>query len=446
MFVAALLVFAAGARALAQDAPPGTPPATGTLPVTGTPSATGTLPSGVAYAVHPDPAQPVAAVSLWYRAPATGFGPQPAPGLARLAATTVAASAPITGTPLTQLVERWGGRLTVSAYPDSVAITALVPPDRAADAVRAMTGDYFAPVVSAAGLRLAQRDVGEDALYRGLGPDAIEDALGAALFDSGPMHDGIVGTIQGIAGTSLDRVRGFASRAFRPSNAILVLTGNVGRSALDRVASRPGAAAGPAEAPTAQTPRAPGTPLRREALISGTGLGWAGPPIAAEADATAMDFIADLLFAPRTGRVPRALGNRKATVTGKFVTYRNPGVFLVTISGADAAAARPIVEQAIAETTKPMSAEAFQAARAAFVYRLLSDMATPADVAEIYGWYTVEGDAPYAPADGGLQGRYLSLVAALTPATVAATATKYLGPAPAVVTLVKRAQPQGTRT
>jgi predicted Zn-dependent peptidase len=434
MFVAALLVFAAGARALAQDAPPAPPPPTGTLA------------SGVAYAVHPDPAQPVAAVSLWYRAPAAGFGPQASPGISRLAAATVAASAPITGTPLTELVERWGGRLTVSAYPDSVAITALVPPDRAADAVRAITADYFAPVVTAAGLRLAQRDVGEDAIYRGLGPDAIEDALGAALFESGPMHDGIVGTIQGIAGMSLDRVRGFATRAFRPSNAIIVLTGNVGRSALDRAASRPGTAAGAAEPPAAQTPRTPGAPLQRDALLAGTGLGWAGPPIAAEADATAMDFVADLLFAPRTGRVPRALGNRKATVTGKFVTYRDPGVFLVTISGSDAAAARPIVEQAIAATTKPMSAEAFQAARAAFVYRLLSDMATPADVAEIYGWYTVEGDAPYAPADGGPHGRYLSLVAALTPESVAQTAAKYLGPAPAVVTLVKRAAPQGTRT
>jgi predicted Zn-dependent peptidase len=434
ILVAALLVSAAGGRALADD------PAAGG-------SDGGTLPSGVVFAVHPDPVQTVAAVSLWYRAPAAGFEARPAPGIARLAAATVAASAPITGTPLTQLIERWGGRVSVSAYPDSVAITALVPPDRAADTVRAMTGDYFAPVATAAGLRLAQRDVGEDAIYRGLGPDGIEDALGAALFDSGPMHDGTVGTVEGIAALTLDRVRAFAARAFRPANAILVLTGNVDRAALSGVASRPGTAAGEPEGAAAQIPRAPGTPLQREGLIAGTGLGWAGPPITAEAEATAMDFVADLLFAPRTGRVPRALGTRKATATGKFVTYRNPGVFLVTITGADAAAARPIVEQAIAETTKPMSRPAFEAARAAFVYRLLSDMATPAELAETYGWYTVEGDAAYAPADGGLHGRYMTLAAALTPAAVAETAAKYLGPAPAVVVVTKRPQQQrGTRT
>jgi zinc protease len=430
ILVAALLVFAAGGPALGQDLPP-----------------SGTLPSGVVYAVHADPGQPVAAVSLWYRAPAAGFEVR-TPGISRLAAATVAASAAGAGTSLTQLVERWGGRVTVSAYPDSVAITALVPPDRAADAVRAMTGAYFAPVASTTGLRLAQRDVGEDALYRGLGPDAIEDALGAALFETGPMHDGMNGTLEGIAGMTLERVRAFAARAFRPSNAILVLTGNVGAAALRGVATRRGAALAAApEPPAPQTPRAVSAPLQREGLIAGTGLGWAGPPIAAEADATAMDFLADVLFAPRTGRVPRALGNRKATVTGKFVTYHDPGVFLVTISGADAAAARPIVEQAIAELTKPMSPAAFEAARAAFVYRLLSDMATPADVAEIYGWYTVEGDAAYAPADAALQGRYWSLVAALTPASVAQTAAKYLGPAPAVVTLTKRTQqPKGTPT
>ncbi|HTD38334.1 MAG TPA: insulinase family protein [Candidatus Limnocylindrales bacterium] len=429
ILVAALLVFGAAGRAFADDVP----------------AATGTLPSGAAFAVHPDPTQPVAAVSLWYRAPAAGFDARPAPGIARLAAATVAASAPITGTPLTQLVERWGGRVTVSAYPDSVAITAMVPPEHAADAVRAMTADYFAPVTSAAGLRLAQRDVAEDAIFRGMSADAIEDALGAALFETGPLHDGTVGTAQGIAALTLDRVRAFATRAFRPANAIVVLTGNADRTALGGAASRPGSAAGAPEPPAPQTPRAPGTPLAREGLVAGTGLGWAGPPIAAEAEATAMDFLADLLFAPRTGRVPRALGTRKASVSGKFVTYRNPGVFLVTITGADAAAARPIVEQAIAETAKPMSAQAFEAARAAFVYRLLSDMSTPADVAETYGWYTVEGDAPYAPGDGP-RGRYFTAAAALTPASVAQTAAKYLGQAPAIVTLTKRAQPRGTQT
>ncbi len=391
----------------------------------------------MAYQVRPDPAQPGAAVALWYRAPAGGFDAVPAPGLSRLAAATVAASAPITGTPLAQLVERFGGRLSVAAYPDSIAITALVPPDRVAQTVRAMTADFFAPVVTADGFTVGKRDAGDDALLRSVEPDAIEDALGAALFAAGPFHDGALPTAA-LGDVTLERVRAFAERAFRPGNAILVLAGNVDAAALRSVAERSGnAPAAKPEPATAQAPapRTAETPaLRRTGNITGTGLGWIGPPIADERAATALDFLADALFAPRTGIVAKALGPRKASATGRFVTYHDPGVFLVTITGDEADAARPIVEQAIsAAVAAPMSGPAFAAARAGFVYRLLGNMESPAEVADTYGWYAVEGDAAYAPAEGGLQGRYFTLAAALTPVTVAQAAARYLAAPPATV-------------
>ncbi|HEX3548904.1 MAG TPA: hypothetical protein VHT53_00905, partial [Candidatus Elarobacter sp.] len=136
-FCAALFVGLAGDAASAQSALP----------------PTGTLTGGVAYEVRADPAQPAAAVALWFRAPNAGFDGTPVPGLSRLAALTVVDSAPITGTPLAQLVRGWGGRVSVAAYPDSVSVTALVPADRAADAVRALTRDFFAPVASAKGMQ-----------------------------------------------------------------------------------------------------------------------------------------------------------------------------------------------------------------------------------------------------------------------------------------------------
>ena len=92
-----------------------------------------------------------------------------------------------------------------------------------------------------------------------------------------------------------------------------------------------------------------------------------------------------------------------------------------------------------------MSQAAFEAARGAFVYRLLSEMETPADVADTYGWYTVEGAPGYAPAEGGTRGRYFTLAASLTPSAVAQAVTKYLSAPPAVVTLVKPAA-KGTST
>lgn len=399
---------------------------------------TGSLPSGVSYEVRPDPAAAAAAVALWFRAPAGGFGATTVPGLSRLAATTVAGSAPITGTSLGRLVDRFGGRVSVSAYPDSVAVTALVPPDRVAETVRAMTADYFAPVVTPEGLQLAQRDVGEEVLLRSYDPtDAIEDALGTALFASGPLHDGMLAARPGIAGATAEGVRGFAERAFRPANAILVLSGNVDASALQGVAVRDGAGTGP-EPAVLQTARtgAP-TPTRVEGNAEGTGLGWIGPPIADESAATALDFAADALFAPNTGIVQRALAGRKVTVTGKFVTYRNPGVFLVTISGDDAATALPIVERAVTDARRPMAPAAFASARAGFVYRLLSEMETPSELADTFGWYAVEGNPAYAPAEAGLHSRYFGIAGKLTPAGVAQAVAHYLGTAPAIVTLVK---------
>lgn len=401
----------------------------------------GTLPSGVVYELRADPAQAAAAVALWYRAPAAGFDGPPLPGLSRLAATTVAGSTPVTGTPLGRLIGGFGGRLAVAAYPDSVSITALVPPDRVAQTVRAMTADYFAPVVTADGLRLAGREAAAELQLRSYEPEAIEDALGQALFAAGPLHDGVFGRPDALAGVTLEQVRAYAERAFRPANAILVLTGNVDRAALREVAARPDAGPPSPEPPAGQIARPAGPPLSRAGNVAGIGLGWIGPPIADEAAATALDFTADALFGGRTSVVPKALGERKASVSGKFLTFRAPGVFLVTITGSEAAAARPLVEKAIADAAKPMPQPAFDAARARFVYRLLSQMETPADLSDVYGWYTVEGAPAYAPGDGGTGGRYFTLAVQLTPASVAAAVAEYLGGPPAVVTLA-RPQPK----
>ena len=400
---------------------------------------TGTLPGGGTYTVLPDPAQPAAAVALWYRAPSSGFGDTPAPGLSRLAATTVAGSVPVTGTALGTLIARYGGRLSVSAFPDSVSITALVPPAHAADAVRAMTADYFAPVVTAAGLGVAQRDVVEEVLFRSYDPqEALEDALGAALFATGPLHDGTLGTPQGLREMTLDQVRSYAERAFRPANATLVLAGNVDARALAGVASRDGAPAG-SEPPAPQTALPQPATLRRDANAAGVGLAWVGPPISDEAAATALDFVADAWFAPRRGLAIKAMGAGGPDVTGKFVTYHDPGVFLVTLSGDGVDEGRAKLARVLADAAKPLDVKTFESLRAQFIYDVLGAAVTPGDVTDSEGWYAVEGDPAYAPLALANRARYLQLARALTPDAVARVVARYLGSTPGVVTLGKSA-------
>jgi predicted Zn-dependent peptidase len=394
----------------------------------------GALAGGGQYVISHSEIAPVAAIALWYRAPSSGFEAAGVPGLGRLAAATVAGSAPITGTPLGRYISELGGRIAISTYPDSVAISALVPAENAANVVHAMTVSFFAPVVTADGLKLAQRDVGEEAFFRQFNSEqTIDDALVSALFSDGPAHFPSLGTSADVSKITLDTVKAYAERAFRPSNAVLIVTGAVDASVVaSAVPGHVDAAAHPEPPATAHFVAQP-QPVATSGAETGQGLGWIGPAIKSEREATALDFISDYLFRPETGVVQRAIAGTKATVSGKFVTYHDPGVLLVTISGGDETAARTFVDDGLAAVRKPLDKGTFGAARDAFLYHMLSDIETPGGLADTLGWYTVEGNQGYAPGLGGAGSRYFGIASSLTPAFVAATVNKYLGRPGAVV-------------
>jgi predicted Zn-dependent peptidase len=404
------------------------------------PPATGTLPGGGTYIVRPADGPPVAAIALWYRAPAGGFATPAVPGLGRLAAAAVAASDPVTGTSLAHFVRQIGGRLSIAAYPESVAISAVVPADRAAETLQALTRSYFAPVLTDAGLTLARQDLLEDVSLRAFNHGAaINDAIYAALFASGPGKVPAFGPAASFASLPLDAIRSYAERAFRPANALLIATGAVGPGVLTSALPGRADAAPGHEGPLPEVVASPPAAVQIHGTDTGFGLAWAGPPIADESEATAFDFIADYLFYPGTGTVQQAVGTNGTTLVGTFVTYHDPGVFLLSAVGGDQAATRAAVDGALAAIRTPLAPAAFEAARRRFVYHILSDSETPAAQADTYGWYAVEGNPDYAPGEGGAAGRYLSAAAALTPAFVAATAAKYLDRPGASVTLAPAA-------
>jgi len=156
------------------------------------------------------------------------------------------------------------------------------------------------------------------------------------------------------------------------------------------------------------------------------GLAWAGPPIAQERDATALDFIADYLFDPEHGIVPAQLDAADADVLadGQFVTLHNPGVLVVTLSGKGSFKAQQRVIDAVRSMQDPMDASAFSNARRAFMYHILQQIQTPAQRADNFGWYAAEGNAGYAPGDSS--GAYMRAAESLSPDFVAAVARRYL--------------------
>jgi predicted Zn-dependent peptidase len=413
--------------------------ATGELPNLGPGVTVAQLATGGTIIVRPAQGAPVAAVELWFRAPSTGFGPKPALGVARLAAQVVAASKPIVGEPLGRTVSDVGGRLAITTYTDSVAVSAVVPAASARDIVKAMTTAFYAPVATEEGFRLAQRDVAQEALISNFDPEiAVRDAIFGELFASAPQRYSALGGPKDITALTFTDVKAFATRAFRSQNSTLVVSGDVDATiASAAVPGRPVTGDAAPEPPALSELSTSTEPVTGDFATPSGGYGWVGPPIADQREATAMDFIADYLFRPDDGYVSEQISAAfpDAIVVGQFITLHDPGVMFVAYSGKSPDALKGFVDAGFARVRKPLERPVFSAALDAFKYHLLSDLQTPTELADNYGWYSVEGSPEYAPGASGDSGPYFKAANSLTPEFVASVAEKYLGKPPIVVAL-----------
>ncbi len=390
---------------------------------------------------HADPAAATTAVELWYRAPSAGYD-FTSPGIARMALAAVVASKPAGAASLSELVNRLGGSLSIQVFPDISMVGASVPAASAPAVLRAMTAAFFNPVITPAGLKIAVQDNGVAAasqLYDSA--QTLQDALFAELFSEGPAHYAPVPTAAQFAKMAPAEVQSFAARAFRQSNAIFSLAGNVS-DALK--------AAVPASAPALDTPPLDSTlrnaPVETSAAapVPGMGFAWTGPRISDARAATAMDFIADYLFDPDSGTVIRATRSQpNAFVLGQFVTLHDPGVLLVTLSGASAAALEQPLLDSVSAMAQPLDAATFAKARKIFLYHIMSQIQTPMQRADDAGWYAAEGNAQYAPGDPS--DIYLNAVNSLDPQFVAQVARMYLQ-RPAIVRLIQSSSGGSTAT
>jgi predicted Zn-dependent peptidase len=411
----------------------------------------GSLSGGGTYIIHRDITAPTAAVELWYRAPGAGYD-NANPGISRLAITAIAASAPPHGTSLSELVARLGGSLSINVYPDIAMVGVSVPSWQAQPMIRALTAAYFSPSISDNGLKAALRDSAIAAAEGHFDSDRIlQDTLFQHIFSAGPAHfPAVPASSQDFAKIPVTAVKAFAARAFRRSNAVLTLTGSVDPKWIGDVVSSNAAPSGirasdmQPDAPIDSTLSNANIDLTQTSQVGGIGFAWIGPPISDEKAATAMDFIADYAFDGEHGTLAATLRKAKsgAFLNGQFITLHNPGVLLVTVSGAGSQALRSAVLDAAADLQHPLERAAFDAARTAFEYHILSQTQTPPSRADNFGWYAVEGDAAYAPGD--FSADYLQAAQSLDAQYVAEVARKYLQH-PAIVQLLTTAR-RGTTT
>lgn len=387
--------------------------------------------------VHSDPTVATTAIELWYRAPAAGYDLK-SPGIARLALAAVAASKPAGGSSISEIVNRLGGSLSIEVYPDIAMIGASVPAASSASVLRAMTGAYFSAQITDAGLKAAAQDSAIVAAQQPFdSARTLQDALFARLFADGPAHYAPVPDASAFAALAPSDVRAFAARAFRAANAVISLGGN--------------ATAANAPSPSQQLDPPFDSKLAPQAgeftvsaRSAGLGVAWAGPGISDTRAATAMDFVADYLFDPDHGTLPRSISARRDVfATGQFITLHDPGVLLVTVSGDTAGSLQPNILDAVAGMQKPLDAATFARAQKAFVYHILSQIQTPVARADNAGWYAAEGNAQYAP--GSDSGAYLSAAASLDPQFVAQAVRTYLAH-PVIVHLIQSTPGTGNAT
>src|SRR5579871_4138482 len=205
---------------------------------------TGVLPRGGSYVLYPDTTVGTAAIGLWFRAPAAGYD-DATPGIANLAATAAAVAPLASGKSLYALVHTVGGELNIEVYPDIIGIGAVVPAPAARRVVAAMTAAYFVPAIDDAAVKTARANAAVLGVQQRYEADTtLHDLLFAQLFKEGPARfPPLPSAVSQLTSISTSYVGAYAKRAFRASNAVLTLSGNIDPSTVTAVTDGNGAGA-----------------------------------------------------------------------------------------------------------------------------------------------------------------------------------------------------------
>jgi len=391
-------------------------------------------------------ASPTAALEVWIKGPASGYG-TPRPGLARLTALAIVEHRSADGTSLREDARATGAQIAVSVYNESTEIAILAPTYVSSSLLDKLLLEALHPQLDQKAFEAArQRLAAQQVASADMPDEVLRDSLFAHMFAAGPLHESSFGDPKTLTGLTLDDINAYAARAYVPGDEIVVAVGDVDEhDVATRVAPVAPAAASALALPESTVAQYSDAPLSlsRSALgVGGVAIGWVGPPISDQRAATAMDFLSDYLTNPTEGVLTKIVSQADvgSDFSGQFVTLRNPGVFYVTVSGdkVDPTLTTAIVRDAMRnELRRQMSEDEFARARAAFINHLLGSMQTSQGLADNYGWYFSQGALAYSPSatDLALSGAYFQAVASLTPAFVYSVASRYLQATPAVVIL-----------
>ncbi|MCS6915395.1 MAG: pitrilysin family protein [Myxococcales bacterium] len=199
-----------------------------------------------------------------------GSAAAPRPGLARaLAALALEGAGPRGGAELAEALERLGARLETEVTPDATLVSLSVMADRIGQAMPLLADVVIRPRLEPASWERVRRERLAELMSRRAEAHYVADqAALAALF--GPTHpygQDPLGTEESLRALSLEELKAFHARAWRPRGAVLVLAGEVEphQQEAERLAAPLSRwRAGPAEP---QIPLLPAVPPSRPRLV-----------------------------------------------------------------------------------------------------------------------------------------------------------------------------------
>jgi zinc protease len=349
---------------------------------------------------------PIVTSALWYRA---GTRDEPAGhgGIAHfLEHMMFKGSAHFAGGEIDRRTQALGGDNNAFTSHDATAYYFNLAADRwrlalAIEADR-MAGLTLDPVEVESERRVILEEI---AMYEAEPWDALEERVLAALFGAHPYARPVLGTRPELLATGRDDLAAFHASAYRPSNAVLVVAGDVGEEAFaavddafggvaDRPAALPGDAATATAVPAVAKPAAAETPTVPAAGSPATATS-AGPrrfgqrveqrlgevprlmiafrvPPASHADHAALRIASVVLGSGRASRLQRLLVDEEelcSQASADLSESVEPGTFTVTcelVPGADPSRVEALVLgelEALAFGERPPSAAELERAR-----------------------------------------------------------------------------------
>jgi zinc protease len=254
-----------------------------------------------------------------------------------------------------------------------------------------------------------------------------------------PYGSDVMGTPTSVLKMTRAMVQQYFADNYTPSNATLVIVGDVNSAALvPRVRAAFGVEMTPGNPlplklpPTDPLPKTERETMEREGRLGYYGVGFPAPSVG-DPEVHATDVLVTLLEQGSYGRLPAALAGTAAGVKATFETRRQPGLLTIVVGAPPGALpkAESIVLGVVKDLAEkgPSDAEVL-ATKSVLAGSYAVDNETFAGQANSLGYYASIDRWQFAT-------DYLSRVAAVTPAQVRAVAAKYLQPEHAVTLIVR---------